>query len=1084
MSSRAREIVRKDVITEEAARTDQDPVTDKLSTTDFLRPKKSQLVDLNLPASTLIDREKIKLPRIPASQIAAAKTLAKHLKQTYRGLASIHDEYRSALDQSNELGKSAREKLAECRQNKRTPEAKRLIAEYHELRDNARELSEQRDELKEILDSFPIKPKGSSCSFENLALAAEQGIERLKSEGSWKKAFSSPQEQDVIILTALFCVKFSGNPHGFLSILPDSTIGQETEAQLHRSALLAKYFFTEFNKLSTASELEQLRKWSAKLTSSKLGKLMMFQYTDLVEMAFPGFQEGEEPRIREWLLPGTNKWNPNESNQTEVLRRTIKACRSTFRAIGILTADGRVDLDLLKSTNLGEEFHKARHGLRGMTSGPHVRGTLDIIELGLPGLLGTAPHQIPAWKLKTSGKWEGEHALQLIDQITRHIVENKLRLLRPDGKLHPDKTKAIEDWVNQFNSECSSCLTKAGVTNAYTALKRCYPDSFGWADDKIKPGDIRFSGMWQNKEGKQLFRLRFAWILYSRCNALNLDEVKFSENSTQPFRISRKDFLALMSNLSRNSISWQDVMRQANFTAGFSSVAENNIEKAFAILFGDPVKGRKKELKYPGTNIQVEDVKDRQAGRTSLIALASTLIPGDPFIGSLDFSTVTSARHLRDRASIRGTCLERLLAHNPPSKLRESSKVFYDAFAVSVMPSQNKDDQGAGSDRYTALQKILEARDVNGDLVFTNPRIGTFLNVLREIILPELTLEKHIKDKLATFLTAFCASNKIPRRQIILEAIALDPDLSDNTLLALTNQIVEFVFEKILYTELENQKTTGSFSTNYETRSQQVNYIEDTQDESEELSADESNPKVEEELDSKSTEEKVKKRKLEDWIEETMLVAIGQKAERQSFLSTIAKMNRDREFWRKNVGDFSALNIIEEHSLVRQIGARLKLRSLDRLDYRTLRARMLPSEYLSSILDNDSPEGQSINLDFIDVDLFSRLPNGWPKQFALPLLYFGGVAHVGLINSDASKKFKSYADSAPRFKYELYPLTENNWRKLSEFSKSHIQFQEYDPQSLEEAFLMGRVETKLLYETLAHLRRDLYRVQKRSKKGG
>lgn len=711
-------------------------------------------VEYDQDSINALKRSEVVLPGISGEVEGRAKLIAGSIAEELKLVNKLHEEYRDCL------GKSRAELDA----------FKTSHIENNKL--ESRRLWDLAMVKKKALEASLINPHTTRMEIDTF-----KGIyTKHFNEVVCDKNADSFNNLELFTLTAYMCLEKNG---GFLSKLPDSFLERNDSKLLEKTKILTRHFLVNQKGKNTPDMAEELTEWSVSLTGAGLQTLAdYFSPASLLKIAYPGYLDGPEPIIREWILPGTSKWQEDRT----LLKR---ACKNIFYSQGVVEG-GIINRDKVLEADWGSTFRDKKTGLRGVFAcSDFLKGPFDAIRLAAPCLIGTKVEegQIPVWKFDRLVQWKTEEGLKVLDDLTRYLVEQKLKLFEDDGKtVSPSKIKKIKNWKKLYFEEKYLCLVSAGVDTAEAALKRVYPKLFGWEDGLILPGEIVRGDMWKGKEGKKLFRLRFAHSIYTAFERLkkNGNEefknhgVRFNPKSDVLITLPKRDFTKLNKLYIENDIYWWKHIMYFNLTGGFGIVANQNQVDAFELLLG---KVNKETKCFGKTEISVDEVHEQNPTTTGLIV--DLLTESD-----YESSPIQINGFSCKRGEPISNALELLLEPALHGEYLQKSQAFIDAYAALKMES-GKEDYGS------ALEKIL------GEVsAFDNKELRTILRVLKADILDRVNINDESKLTLKKLIQRLINlhSPNTPYDVLYTAAKINRKHGMENNPLSILNSVLEHIF--------------------------------------------------------------------------------------------------------------------------------------------------------------------------------------------------------------------------------------------------------------------------------------------------
>ncbi|GEM_PF-2445953 len=1135
----------------------------------------------SIPDMTKKSRSEIKLEGINPKIVSQAKLVAKVILEEWKIAQELKKEYKACRSAYREALRESfkykvKPKLGETRKKTR-----------YKSTDEKTGLRNILADIKQRCEDHPfasIYGKNTTTTMEVFSGVFDKKIDELigEREVSLKlrtnKAFES--------LVAYLCLR-NDKKRGFTS-LPNGFFNYDNPDLIERITSVGRYFTVNQMGLDNAEKVEKVTNWSAPFVKAGLQKLnKLISAPELLKLLFPGYLDGGNPPVREWVLPMPNKWQGDESDEDRIWSNAIRACKFAVIDQGIADpTTGVVNTEVLLEKDLGQIFYDQKYCLRGAIGVcDFLKGSLDALELAIPGILKVYPRH----RFKYPNKWTDETRFTLIDEITKFIVEKKLKLVDEHGIVNAQKVKDVSDWRKQYDDECTGGLNRSGVGNAYEALKRVYPQLFGWGVNQVQPGEIRYGGMWDGEDGERLFKLKFAKSLYVVFEMFKNRKVKGFENhgveffpeSQKPLKLPRKDFIALKNYYISHSIGWYDHFLSFNLTAGFVDVAKDQAN-AFELLLGAV---NPKTNCYGISHIKVEDVVDRNPTRTYLVSSLLADVSGDLEHQDINISGLRRHGYDMNRTGIEGTCLEPYMIHRPESDVLEKTNALYQTFAATVLSSSTQDRDSREKDRYTAIEKILIATDpfILGDkkLIISNRRLRHLLRFLSEDVIPNVTITDELKTQLIKMINSLVKLKKPANdpREILLAAAQTDRKYGDGkNPFGVLNTILENVLEAVAIYEIRYEKANGCNSAHFERVLGNIRVDDD--DSSKDDAPEPDKELLAEKLDEAKREAEAITKKAKqaakgatsveaiveaeaaleavaaieelgemllmgsEWesvLDETRKICEGRFTENKEITQTLINLSRDKTHSRKHLHEF--LRCIDEGSLpvqlrlLYQIGERSKKRSLDRFEYGTLRARVLPTTSINMIVyqkaenvseapsdvesalstnlepgsspdtildlanqpleaqidsgalqDPESSLGIIPDLSNLDTELLKCIPAWWPHNLskepkAIPLLYYDNVLYIALPANHDELLPKQLAQKLNGYEVQFKIVRADSWFKLVNFYKRNSEVRILHPETRPLNQFISDNEEALIIENIAALRKavNVYRKTKREK---
>lgn len=711
-------------------------------------------VEYDQDSISALKRSEVVLSGISEEVEGRAKLIAGSIANELKLVNELHEEYRDYLERSRAEHETF--KTSHLESNKL----------------EARRLWDLAMVKKKALEASLINPHTTRMEIDTFKRIYTKHFNERMDDNSGE----SFNNLELFTLTAYMCLEKNG---GFLSKLPDSFLERNDRELLEKTRILTRHFLVNQKGKNTPDMVEDLLEWNASLMSRGLQTLSdYFSPASLLKIAYPGYLDGPEPIIREWILPGSSKWQDDRT----LLKR---ACKNIFYSQGVVE-DGIINRDKVFETDWGSAFRDKKTGLRGVfSSSDFLKGPFDAIRLAAPCLIGTKVEegQIPVWKFDRLVQWSTEEGLKVLDDLTRYLVEQKLKLFEDDGKtVSPSKIKGVKNWKKLYFEEKYLCLVSAGVDTAEAALKRVYPKLFGWEDGLILPGEVVRGDMWKGKEGKKLFRLRFAHSIYTAFERLrkNGNEefknhgVRFNPESVSPITLPKRDFTRLNNLYIENDIYWWKHIMYFNLNGGFGIVANQNQVDAFELLLG---KVNKETGCFGKTEISVNEVHEQNPTTTGLIVDLLTESDYEPSPMQIDGFSCKRGEPISN-------ALELLLEPELHGEYSQKSQAFIDAYIALKIESE-KEDQNC------ALEKIL------GEVsAFDNKELRTVLRTLRDSILDRTNINDESKSTLKKLIQRLIKlhSPNTPYDVLYTAAKANRKYGMENNPLSILNSVLEHIF--------------------------------------------------------------------------------------------------------------------------------------------------------------------------------------------------------------------------------------------------------------------------------------------------
>lgn len=955
----------------------------------------------SIPDPSQIHRSKIKLPGIPEKEVVEAKAIAEEIKKEWKIARELQDKYkllRAAYGE--ELKRSVR--ILEHRPENADRKFKARYVETEEKNGLRQELEKVKREIE--LNPFCTRySKISYTTVEAFTRAYDKKLSELIASGVVSE--NKLNDKAFKVLVGYFSLE-KKSENGFTAI-PTDLINPASEDFTDSIQKVGRYITVNVLKINTAKKAEDYEGLHTKLHKKKLSLLgKSLSIPDLYKALFPGYLDGSNPPIREWRVFDTGKWKGSTEERPKIKNLAQRACQAAVIDYGgIVNPDTReVNIERLAEIDLKDIFYAEDSKLRGVIGSCEFAKTFtDALELAIPGILEVCPKH----RFKYPGKWS-ERPLETMDSITEFTVEKKLRLVDEHGRVTADKLKTVDDWAKQFNLESSACLNKSGIGTAETALRRLYSkeagkgyDLFGWGDDQINPGDLRFDGMWDGEAGRTLFKLKLAKSIHTVFEALRKNNVpgfinhtvKFDPtNELNPLEISRKDLFALNAFYIKNEITWTDHISAFGLTDPYSRNGRGQ-SGIFELLLG------KVDLEtgiYGSSNIREVDVMDRHPTKNILRANCLEEIPDTINLDRVNIPKVKEAQSDMRNLGIEGTRFEEYLKKRYRSKIPGAARIMYDAYACSMKPTGDKDSFVHANDRYTALEKIVAGRKrKDGPFSFPDNKITIYLIFIRDEVIDDLNIDSKLKERLKGLINNILdVKTQDLRREILVNALelnrpdiefideneetediinaylaTLDPEVLEHgqredldkvvenkTLLSLLNRVIEHVNEVISAYELRFFKRNKRFSDNYHRVFGKTEIKISKEEEATESDDCLTEPDPDSQIEAKNLEadDLPDISTSKNWQEseiETIKIFTGQEKEDPRILDKFVEISRGRLGSRTNfLSDVEGGDLLVQIRLLGQFEDRLNQRASNRFDYSSFRTKTLPAHYIESII--------------------------------------------------------------------------------------------------------------------------------------
>lgn len=1077
-------------------------------------PDDIPIVDItNNPRSQIklngLDKEFVRQARLVVEEVKKEWAIANDLKKQYKAINNSYKE---------ELKKSFKYKIDNSDQE--LTGKKKKFARYSSTEEKTalRKLASDKKKECEAHPLCNLYGKGKTVSLDPLKEVLRDKLRYLISEG--RVDHNLEEDKAFETLTVYLCVKTKYNSrNGFIKELPHGFLNPEDESITEQLSTIGKYFIVNMTKNDTADKAEDFRDWAKSLSNAglqKMGKLI--SPTELLKLCYPGYMDAPNPPIREGKISSPDKWTGDQNDSIKIKLMAKRTCQSVLIEEGVVNSDGSIDVEKFLEKDWGKIFYDPKYGLRGAIGiCPFLPSTLSCIEIAAPGLIKRDDKEgvIPYWKFKYPNKFSGSTGAKLIDEITKYIVEEKLKLVDDKGAVSAERIRQVSDWAKQFDDECSGCLHRSGAGNAYEALKRVYPKLFGWNNNQVQPGEIRYSKMWHGYQGETLFRLRFAKSIHTVFEKLKEQEVegfknhtvKFNPNSMNTLEISKRDFMNLRNYYISKGITWVDHFTAFNLTAGFAEVAKN-IPRAFALTLG-PVD--KATGKFGNTTINIEDVKDKNPTKTFLISNLLKDLDSPPKTHEVKINGLFLDYLPGNSTGIEGTCLEKYLIHRPQSDIYKTTDIFYKAFSAGILPSSKKDPYTKTNDRTTILEKILTATnplsDNNNDYLITDEELRGLFKILDEEIIANVSINDEQKNNLKVIIKKLLSSKRSSIRETLTQAIETDKKYGTRgNNLGLLNTIIEDITEAIAIHEMRHERIHKTYSAHFDRIVGNLKIKEKDENEGEEqpttIPEEQENitPTVNErdllieELSggNEATKEKIYE-ELEELAMEEEILEVRSIAEKRGD-QTGKRIDENENILRKLIdialdsgkertrliSKIIEGDIAVQVKILEQFRDRAKYsRSNGRFDYGSLRAKARISTKVDHLY-RDNLENPTIDPLRIDSEIFTLIPEYWPHKEgtpqAIPLLYWNNTLHVAIPEDHDSAALKILSSNLKDISLETRTVSSQSWKELTQHYKKNYRISRIDPDKPRMNQFISKTEEDLMIENLALLRKAVKEI--------
>lgn len=380
--------------------------------------------------------------------------------------------------------------------------------------------------------------------------------------------------------------------------IPDRAIEHLPEMK----EVMAKHYFFDMEKKSSAYDFESLSGLHKKLSSVKLGPVFDgLSLPEVAELVSLGSTKGSNPLIRDWFLSECNMWQ-GEKGKDRAKRAMVWVLEHAEQVYD--REKNQIDLEKIKKVNWAIKL-SSEYGLKGMLAlCPYADDTLKALRLGLEALGGIGlANKLPRYYITRSHMWDEKEkdGRRLIDDVTDDLI-SLLRTSHPDlferekiendkkigeGNLIASKVKRFDAWTESYNSLAGDCLRGSEMT-VYEALKRRCSYLCGWNPDQIKEWEMRYKGMWEGKNGKVLFKKALAYYMgVSGLGKFNITDEKLSLSFTVT---DIDEWYESVINVG-NDNNFRKFMYKKNLSGGLKySACKDKISGAVRVLFDVPGK--------------------------------------------------------------------------------------------------------------------------------------------------------------------------------------------------------------------------------------------------------------------------------------------------------------------------------------------------------------------------------------------------------------------------------------------------------------------------------------------------------------
>ena len=585
------------------------------------------------------------------------------------------------------------------------------------------------------------------------------------------------------ILTALYCIKTTENPNGFLSGMPIGILNQYEvglEAFEEKVRMLSRHVLVDLKGIKTAKDVEELRGWSKIFQEPGLSVIIReLSLLEMLQITFPRIFHEFDPPVRMWLLPIDKNNVPGS--------RELKAFQSAWTlAIGTKVFDlntNKFDIEAVKEKNWWAEFNNRVEFDYEKDSDVH--SLTDLFKLGANALgiedpIGIEEGKIPPWYITRKGMWEevSANGRMLIDDVTEYLLTRHLPVKYPQC-FDAEKNFKLEcfdnvKWTDEYGSIASACLIDSKL-KSHEALKRIRPEFFGIDAGKKTVGSISFRNKWNSSEGKSRLKTELARKLQE--SGLKCEFISDSGNSF--VRFTGKDFRNWCNDyFIAAHRTWGDFFGENKLESALRHGTQmgdsgNSIGNAVAIFFGKTetvnLKGFTVETLFKQLGISDNDVvciplDSNSSTKITALQKATTEIPTIPIGELID--------------------LQRKAKDPYPWDLARLRRQFYDKY----VPNTVKNDSTSkvrkldlAIDRYRIKEELEPFEyEEQGDLNYVRLAYDTLLFCLKNKTSIQEVFPKFIKAGKLSFEEAFNFANALCALEIDYATADNNTDDVDN----------------------------------------------------------------------------------------------------------------------------------------------------------------------------------------------------------------------------------------------------------------------------------------------------------------
>ena len=437
------------------------------------------------------------------------------------------------------------------------------------------------DKIRELLSSNELNRY--ICDKKRVTLNEFIKCIRVASVRQGDFAAISAADDEIIALTAYYTVgdrEVKGIKLPGLERLPVGLLIPGNKDFLPRVKVLSKHYLIDVREIKKPSDFDKFTGYDKEFRNARLTKINeSFSPYNLCDFLFPGFQSSDNPIIPPWeYFRYKDKWQGEEGKEL-----AKKAITNVLRKEGAVKDNGDIDLKVLKNKNWSETLYKEEYGLSGMmVSCPYTKNIFEAIRLAIPQAIGLEDNQIKPWEITYKNMWQTEDSegKLLIDHVTKYLLEkhlpqkHEINLLKENGRLDATKVREL-NWKLLYDEVTTSALKYSHI-RFNEALKRVYPDSFGYKDDQLKNWELKWDGKWDDDAGKKRFKNALAYT-FAKDGLGHLD-----------FTIGVKAVFtkeSLENKLKEGKLDLKKLLKDKRLEAGLKTTFKGNLNEAVSYVF-------------------------------------------------------------------------------------------------------------------------------------------------------------------------------------------------------------------------------------------------------------------------------------------------------------------------------------------------------------------------------------------------------------------------------------------------------------------------------------------------------------------